>query len=111
MHLSSQAFLNFTVKPVHSGGKTQKFEVLVLQKITSSNIPSCSVAFNQDWIHLSNLTLADPEFGIPGSIVLGADVFSRMVLHGRRLGPSGSPSVIKMIFCWVLAGSVRAARI
>ena len=89
-----------------------KIEVLVLQKITL-NIPSCSVAFNQDWKHLSNLTLADPEFGVPGSvdILLGADVFSRTVLHGRRFGPSGSPSAIKTTFGWVLAGSVRAAGI
>ena len=67
MHLSSQALVNFTVKPVHSGGKTHKIEALVLQKIMS-NIPSGSVAFNKKWKHLSNLTLADPEFGVPGSM-------------------------------------------
>ena len=61
MYISSQAFVDFTVKPVHSGGKTHKIEALVLRKITL-NIPSCSVAFNQDWKYLSNLTLAEPEF-------------------------------------------------
>ena len=107
MHLSSQTYVNFTVKPVHSGRKTHKIEAFVLRKITS-NIPSCSVAFNKDWKYLSNLTLADPEFGVPGSvdILLGADVFSRTVLHDRRFGPSGSPSAIKTTFGWVLAGSV-----
>ena len=104
MHLSSQATVNFTVKPVHSGGKTHKVEALVLHKITL-NIPSCSVASNKDWKHLSNLTLADPTFGVPGNmdILLGADVFSHMVW---RFGPSGSPLAIKTTFGWVVAGSV-----
>ena len=84
MDLSSQAFVNFIVKTVHSGGKTHKIETLVLRKITL-NIPSSSVAFNKDWKHLSNLTLAYPEFGVPGSmdILLGADV-SRPCYHISR---------------------------
>ena len=112
MHLSSQASVNFNVKPFHSGGKKHKIEALVLRKITS-NMPSCSMAFNQDWKHLSNLKLADLEFGVPGSmdILLGADVFSGTVLHSRWFGPSGSPSALKTTFSWVLAGSVQAAGI
>ena len=35
-------------------------------------------------------------------LLLGADVFGRVVLHGRRFGPSGSPSVFKTLFGWVL---------
>ena len=61
----------------------------------------------------ANLTLADPEFGVPGSvdILLRADVFSRMVLHGRWFSHSGSPLAIKTTFSWALAGSVRAVGI
>ena len=112
VHLSSQAFVNFTVKPVHFGGKTLKIEVLVLRKITSK-LPSCSVAFNRNWKHLSNLSIVDPEFGVPGSvsILLAADVFSRTVLHSWRFDPSWSPSAIKMTFSWELAGSVLTAGI
>ena len=112
MHLSSQISVNFTVEPVRCGGKMHKIDVLVVQKVTS-NIPSCSVAFNKDWKHLSNLALADPGFGIPSSVntLLGADVFSRAVLHGQQFGPSGSLLAIKTTFGWVLAGSVRATRI
>ena len=76
-----------------------------------SNIPACSVVFKKDWKHLCNLTLVDPEFEVPGSmdILLGADVFSRIVLHAQRFGRSGSPLVIKTTLSWVLAGSVRPA--
>ena len=79
MHLSPQASVNFTVKPVHSGGKTQKIEVLVLRKITS-NIPSCSVAFNHDWKHLSNLTLADPELEYQAALTFCSE---QMCFHAR----------------------------
>ena len=98
MHLSSHASVNFTVKPVHSGGKTHEIKALVLRTITS-NIPSSSVAFDKDWKYLSNLTLADPQFGVPG-------VFSRTVLQSRQFGHSGSPLAIKTTLGWVLAGSV-----
>ena len=109
MLLSSQVSVNFIVNPVRSGGKTYKIEALVLRKITL-NVPLCSVAFNKDWKHLSNLTLVDPEFEVPGSVdvLLRADVFSRTVLHGRQFGPLGSPSAIKTTFGWVLAISVQA---
>ena len=75
-----------------------------------SSIPSCSVVFNKDWKQFSNFTLADPEFGVPGSvdILLGADVFSHTVLHGRWFAPSETPSAIKTTFGWILAGSVLA---
>ena len=60
------------------------------------------------WKRLTGLSLADAEFGTPGAVhlLLGADVFSRVVLYGRWFGPSGSPSAFKMQFGWVLAGSV-----
>ena len=100
MHLTLQVSVNFTVKSVYSGGETHKIEELALRKITS-NIPSCSVAFDKDWKDLSNITSAELEFEEAGSvkILLGANVSSRMVLHGQRFGRSGSPSAI-------LAGSV-----
>ena len=62
---------------------------------------------------MSNLTLANPEFGVPGcmDISLGADVFSRMVLHGQQFHHSGSPLAIKTTFGWVLAGSVQVVGI
>ena len=51
--------------------------------------------------------MADPDYGTPKAVdlLLGADIFSRVVLHGRRFGPSGSPSAFKTQFGWVLAGT------
>ena len=61
----------------------------------------------QTWTHLVGLPLAEPDYGIPKAVdlLLGADVFSREVLHGRRFGPPGSPSAFKTHFGWVLTGT------
>ena len=65
----------------------------------------------RDWKHLTRLSLADPDYGTPGvvDVLLGADVFSRVVLHGRRFGTPGSPSAFKTQFGWVLTGTVGHA--
>ena len=45
----------------------------------------------------------------PGNVdlLLGADVFSRTVLHGQRFGPSRTPFAFKTCFGWVLASVVN----
>ena len=89
-------------------GKVLNIEALFLPRI-ASDLPSHPVPFNSKWKHLLNLTLADPDFGTPGSINLlqGADIFSCALLNGRRHGLSGSLSAFKTNFSWVLAGTVR----
>ena len=50
------------------------------------------------------MQLADPGLV---DLLLGADIFSHVVLHGRRFGPLGSLSALKTQFGWVLPGAVR----
>ena len=67
------------------------------------------VSFDTNWRHLSGLRLADPEFGVPGftDVLLGMDMFSRLVRQGRRQDPHCSPMAIKTCFGWVLSWTVR----
>ena len=83
-------------------------EAVVLPKITTE-LPSLPVALSPKWKHLSGLRLADPEFGKPGpiDILLGVDVFSQSILHGRRRGPPGSPFALETRFGWVLSGVIN----
>ena len=55
--------------------------------------------------------LVDPEFGTPAKIdlVLGNDVYNKVICHDRRSGPSGSPTVHRTAFGWVLACTVHAS--
>ena len=45
------------------------------------------------WNHISGLQLADPDFGRLGRVdlLLVVEVFTEVVLHGRRSGPPGLP--------------------
>ena len=46
------------------------------------------VTFDPTWNHLTDIPLADLEFGRPGriDILLGVDVFVETLLHGQRIG-------------------------
>ena len=83
-------------------------EVAVLLKITTKLLSS-PVSFDRNWRHLSGLRLADPEFGVPGSIdiLLGVDRFCWVVHQGRRQRPPDSPLTIKTCFGWVLSGTMK----
>ncbi|XP_059219975.1 uncharacterized protein LOC131998181 [Stomoxys calcitrans] len=55
----------------------------------------------------SNLNLADPQFFKSRSIamVLGADLYSKLILNGLIPSNNGLPVAMNTIFGWVLAGS------
>ena len=76
-------------------GSVHSVEALILPKIIS-DIPTTSVRSQHDWKHLEGISLADPDYGTTkaADLLLGADVFSHVVLHGRRFGPSGLPLAI-----------------
>ena len=77
-------------------------EASVLPKVTA-DLPTIPVSQVTQWIHLSGLELADPDYGTPArvDILLGEDVFSKSVLHGWRFGLTGAPSAFKTCFGWV----------
>ena len=107
-----QSFTCFRIAPVFSVGEGLEVEAIILPKVTS-DLPLSPVPFDPEWHHLSGVTLADPDFGSPGmvDVLLGVDVFSSVLLHGRRFGSSGSPSAFETRFGWVLAGAVSTDRV
>ena len=58
------------------------------------------------WNYLLNLSLADPDFLIPGRIdsLLGTDIYADVLLHGRQCGPPDTPTAFETQFGWVLTG-------
>ena len=91
------------ITDTNQAGRFHLVEALVLPKITS-NTPAYHVSLQGKCKHLSGLSLADPKYGTPGSVdlLLGADVFSRVVLHGGRFGPVETPSAFNTQFGRVL---------
>ena len=106
-HIRPKGLVDIQVTDTSQTGRVHSVQALVLARITSST-PALPVSKQSNWNHLSGLSLADPEYGTPGSVdlLLGADTFGRVVLHGRRFGPSGTPSAFKTQFGWVLTGTV-----
>ena len=85
-------------------------EALILPNITS-NIPAAPVGSQDNWKLVEGISLEDPDYGTPKAVdlLLSANVFRRVVLHGRRFGLSESPLVLKTQFGWVLAGTTGSS--
>ena len=61
-------------------------------------IPILRAKYYKNWKHLAKLNLADPDFGIPGyiNVLLGIDVFNKVVRQGRRTGPLGHHRLLRL---------------
>lgn len=77
---------------------------LTLPKLTGL-IPSKHVSKNL-WPHLTGLTLADEGYhhSTRVDLILGADVYGRLLLDGLRKGPQGTPTAQNTVFGWILTG-------
>ena len=106
---STQSFATFNISPIHSPNQRINVSAIVVPRLT----PDLPISFNTKWSHLSAIQLADPTFGLPGrvDIPLGVDVFSNVLLQGRRFGPSDSPVAFETLFGWVLVGRTGPQKI
>ena len=97
------------MSPVHNNAKSLSVSAIVVPRFTC-DLPIQPIHFDSQWTHLKDLKLADPEFGRPGriDILLGIDVYTDVLLHGRRSGPPGSPIAFETMFGWVLAGRTNS---
>ena len=95
----SQSIVSFSVSAAQSSGKKIDVTAIVVSRVTC-DLPTHPVPFDVNWKHLTDLQLADPAFGHPGriDILLGVDIFTQVLLHGRRIGPPGSPVAFEMVF-------------
>ena len=102
---STQSVATFNISPIHSPNQRINVSAIVVPRVTR-DLPVSPISFNTKWSYLSAIQLADPTFGLPGrvDILLGVDIFSNVLLQGRRFGPSDSPVAFETLFGWVLAG-------
>ena len=102
---STQALTRFVISPTRDPTKEFNVTAVIMPRVTC-DLPLQSIPFKPEWTHLSDLTLADPDFGQPDRIdvLLGIDIFVDVMRQGRRMGTSGSPSAFETEFGWVLAG-------
>ena len=101
-----QSITNFNIVTIGQSKERIGITAIVVPRVTC-DLPLQPVTFDLNWNHLSDVQLADPDFGIPSKVdlLLGVEVFATVMLNGRRLGPPDSPIAFETKFGWVLAGS------
>ncbi|XP_075150788.1 uncharacterized protein LOC142224895 [Haematobia irritans] len=84
---------------------------LVLPKI-SGNLPSFQVSRNY-MSRLPNLRLADPNLfdSRPVDLLLGADVYPKIILQGIRFGILGSLIAQQTVLGWLITGSIPTSNV
>ena len=101
---SLRALTNVTISSPQTNRKFN-LTTIIVPRVTC-DLPVYPVTPSLTWNHLDGLPLADPDYGRPGRIdlLLGVDIFTEVLLHGRRVGAPGSPVAFETEFGWVLAG-------
>ena len=109
-HSPLHSVVNFDISPTSSPREKIQVSAVAVPRV-AGDLPSQPVHWNASWAHLSDLQLADPDFGRPGKvdILLGIDVYANVLLHGRRNGPPDSPVAFETKFGWVLAGRTNSS--
>ena len=90
---------HFIISPTNSIHKEISVTAVIVPCVTS-NLPLKSMQLDAKWKHLSDIQLADPDFGSPSKIdlLLGVDIFITVLLNSRRFGPPGSPTALETDF-------------
>lgn len=101
---TSNSFVSFNMK----SHRSSNFELMVTahvmptitQLLPSQRLPE------SNWNHLRKITLADPQFSVPGKvdILLGADVFSNIIMKGLRRGKAYEPVAQQTTLGWIISG-------
>ena len=103
--------VSFTVSHVYR--KSRQIHIIphafVLPKVTT-DMPASQVDSIGRWKHLKCLDLADPELGmlVCVDVLLRANYYGEILLHGWQWGPRGMPYAQRTCFGWVLAGPLKS---
>ena len=105
-----QSVSTFEITSLYSPKSKYSLTAIVVPRVTC-DLPFQPVHMDPQWSHLSGLALADPDFASPGRIdlLLGADIYADVLLHGRRCGPHGTPTAFETQFGWVLTGRTTSS--
>ncbi|CAB0040511.1 unnamed protein product [Trichogramma brassicae] len=92
------------VKSARQADFAMDLQMLVMTDLTQY-LPQNKLSL-EVWPHVRSLRLADPRFGQPAKVdcVLGADVYSTIILNGLVKGPVGTPVAQDTVFGWILTG-------
>lgn len=87
---------------------TFETDTLIMNQLIK-NLPSQSFS-KPDWSYLDHIMLADPEFyhSRPVDILLGADVYSTILMDGICRGNPALPTAQQTQLGWILSGNTKS---
>lgn len=99
----------FTIEPSHGRGPALGVRALILHPV-SSYVPKQFSLFHSSH-QLRHLEYADPSPSASEKVdlLIGADLYGRILLNGLIPGDENNPTAQKTIFGWVLSGSLPAS--
>ncbi|XP_044759188.1 uncharacterized protein LOC123316936 [Coccinella septempunctata] len=108
-HLQNIGEVELSIRSIGSDDPLFVINANVLPKICGK-LPSSKIT-TQSWHYLDKLKLADPKYYCPGDIdvLLGADVFSKILLNNHIQGQNGGPDALHTVFGYVLIGKINTA--
>lgn len=103
---NSRGLLKLHCKSIHTN-YTFDTEALIMSKLIN-NLPN-STLNTTNWDHLCNVRLADPDFYISGPIdlLLGADIYSEIILEGVLKHGKNTPVAQQTKLGWILCGNTK----
>ncbi|XP_011881282.1 PREDICTED: uncharacterized protein LOC105569429, partial [Vollenhovia emeryi] len=100
---------DITVSPATSSAPSFSTTALILSSLTS--YAPRRVSDISTLAHLSGLSLADhdPTGSDPIHVILGADLYSSLILDGIKRGEAGQPFAQNSIFGWIISGPLESS--
>lgn len=104
----SKAAVDLTLKSLYDPTVKIPVSAHVIKCITSP-LPAEKVE-PMEWLELKKLSLADPEYHTPNriDILLGAEVYTKILRAGIKRGPLGTPLAQATCLGWILSGEIES---
>ncbi|XP_076660432.1 uncharacterized protein LOC143363786 [Halictus rubicundus] len=101
--------VRITVSPARKDQPAYSTTAVILKTLTSYVPPKKRTDIN--WSHLSDLELADrnPMSSEPIDLIIGADLYSQVIVGGIRRGLPATPVAQNTTLGWILSGPVASS--
>ncbi|KAG5876297.1 hypothetical protein JTB14_028938 [Gonioctena quinquepunctata] len=95
-------------KPLKQDYPLKFTETVILEK-NCDPLPANSLS-THEWSHIQSKNLADPNYYKPGNIdvLLGADIFAKILLNDSITGLTNTPIAISTVLGFILMGKIEA---
>ncbi|KAL0101902.1 hypothetical protein PUN28_018454 [Cardiocondyla obscurior] len=102
----TKGMITIQLKSIYDSSVNCQLNAYILPRLTMI-IPAYKQK-EENWPHLTNLKLADPDFTSPGNIniIIDADNFNSVIQPGIKKEDTLSPMAQLTIFGWVLSGPI-----